>query len=85
MYFNQDANLADLLQWTVLLMFEQPASMVPAFDSQYGIACVFKLLASQSEQVRIHALKLLGFFLWRSTPKYVPLDSFCYLVLFQIE
>lgn len=50
-------------------MSEHPSSMVPAFDSKYGVRTIFKLLASESQLIRLQALKLLGFFLSRSTHK----------------
>lgn len=50
-------------------MSEHPASMVPAFDRKHGIKTVYKLLASANEVIRIQAMKLLGFFLMRSTHK----------------
>ncbi|KAF2368096.1 protein of unknown function DUF4704 [Trinorchestia longiramus] len=66
---HEDENLHDVLQMLMSLMSEQPASMVPAFDSKVGTRTVFKLLASSSQLVRLQALKLLGFFLSRSTHK----------------
>lgn len=66
---HEDDNLHDVLQVLMLLMAEHPASMVPAFDMKQGIRCIFKLLASQSETIRLQALKLLGYFLSRSTHK----------------
>lgn len=50
-------------------MSEHPSSMVPAFDSKHGVRTIFKLLASESQLIRLQALKLLGFFLSRSTHK----------------
>ncbi|KOB68399.1 Neurobeachin [Operophtera brumata] len=44
-------------------------SMVPAFDAKGGVRTIFKLLASESQLIRLQALKLLGFFLSRSTHK----------------
>lgn len=66
---HEDDNLMDVLQLTVSLMAEHPASMVPSFDKKNGIRTVFKLLASNSEPLQIQALKLLGFFLMRATHK----------------
>ncbi|KAK3100612.1 hypothetical protein FSP39_022596 [Pinctada imbricata] len=66
---HEDDNLMDVLQLTVSLMAEHPQSMVPAFDKKGGIRTIFKLLASPSEQLRIQSLKLLGFWLMRSTHK----------------
>ena len=55
----------------ISLMSEHPAAMVPAFDAKQGVRTVFKLLASESQLIRLQALKLLGFFLSRSTHKLV--------------
>ncbi|XP_021348371.1 neurobeachin-like isoform X5 [Mizuhopecten yessoensis] len=66
---HEDDNLMDVLQLTVSLMAEHPASMVPSFDKKNGIRTVFKLLASNSEPLQIQSLKLLGFFLMRATHK----------------
>merc|ERR1712013_223530 len=53
----------------IQLMNDHPASLVPAFDSKGGVRTVFKLLDSESQATRLQALKLLGFFLSRSTHK----------------
>ncbi|GFV45030.1 neurobeachin [Trichonephila clavipes] len=66
---HEDENLHDVLQMLMSLMSEHPASMVPAFDIKNGIRTVFKLLASTNEVIRLQALKLLGYFLSRSTHK----------------
>ncbi|GAB6031814.1 hypothetical protein CHUAL_010216 [Chamberlinius hualienensis] len=66
---HEDDNLHDVLQILMSLMAEHPASMVPAFDNKQGIRTIFKLMASQSETIRLQALKLLGYFLSRSTHK----------------
>ncbi|XP_076332480.1 neurobeachin-like isoform X2 [Tachypleus tridentatus] len=66
---HEDENLHDVLQMLMALMSEHPASMVPAFDVKNGVRTVFKLLASSSETIRLQALKLLGYFLCRSTHK----------------
>ncbi|CAF1665852.1 unnamed protein product, partial [Adineta ricciae] len=66
---HEDENLIDVLNMAVNLMSEHPKTMVPAFDRRNGIRTVFKLLASSSESIRLQALKLLGFFLQRSTLK----------------
>ena len=63
----QDDNIQDVLVLLVELMAQHPASMVPAFDRKNGVSTVFKLLASQKEDIRLLALRLLGFFLMRST------------------
>ncbi|KAL3266811.1 hypothetical protein HHI36_010965 [Cryptolaemus montrouzieri] len=66
---HEDENLHDVLQMLISLMSEHPSSMVPAFDVKFGVRCIFKLLASESQLIRLQALKLLGFFLSRSTHK----------------
>ncbi|KAL1129748.1 hypothetical protein AAG570_012692, partial [Ranatra chinensis] len=66
---HEDENLHDVVQTLISLLSEHPAAMVPAFDAKHGVRCVFKLLASQSHLIRLQALKLLGFFLSRSTHK----------------
>ncbi|CAN8012241.1 unnamed protein product, partial [Ixodes pacificus] len=65
----QDENLHDVLQMLMNLMAEHPASMVPAFDCKNGVRAIFKLLGSTNESIRLQALKLLGYFLSRSTHK----------------
>ncbi|CAG2161448.1 unnamed protein product [Oppiella nova] len=66
---NEDENILDVLQMLQSLMCEHPASMIPAFDAKHGVKTVFKLIDSLNEEIRIQALKLLGYFLSRSTPK----------------
>ncbi|XP_017773305.1 PREDICTED: neurobeachin isoform X3 [Nicrophorus vespilloides] len=66
---HEDENLHDVLQMLISLMSEHPSSMVPAFDCKHGVRSIFKLLASESQLIRLQALKLLGFFLSRSTHK----------------
>ncbi|KAL4710138.1 hypothetical protein ACJJTC_006435 [Scirpophaga incertulas] len=65
----EDENLHDVLQMLISLMSEHPSSMVPAFDAKGGVRTIFKLLSSESQLIRLQALKLLGFFLSRSTHK----------------
>ncbi|XP_026679980.1 neurobeachin-like [Diaphorina citri] len=65
----EDENLHDVLQTLISLMCDHPACLVPAFDMKQGVRTVFKLLTSQSQLIRLQALKLLGFFLSRSTHK----------------
>jgi len=65
----EDRNLRDVLTMLIQLMNDHPASLVPAFDSKGGVRTVFKLLDSESQVTRLQALKLLGFFLSRSTHK----------------
>ncbi|CAF2115534.1 unnamed protein product [Rotaria magnacalcarata] len=59
-------------------MSEYSRTIVPAFDRQQGLKTVFKLLASSSEIIRLQALKLLGFFLQRST---IPVEKVSGLVV----
>ncbi|XP_049878270.1 neurobeachin, partial [Pectinophora gossypiella] len=66
---HEDENLHDVLQMLISLMSEHPSSMVPAFDAKGGVRTIFKLLSSESQLIRLQALKLLGFFLSRSTHK----------------
>lgn len=66
---HEDDNLHDILQMLISLMDEHPSSMVPAFDVKNGVRTIFKLLASESRLIRLQSLKLLGFFLSRSTHK----------------
>merc|ERR1712029_328178 len=65
----EDRNLRDVLSMLIQLMNDHPASLVPAFDTKGGVRTVFKLLDSESQVTRLQALKLLGFFLSRSTHK----------------
>jgi len=51
------------------LLAEFPAAMVPAFDAKQGVRAVFKLVGSPSQSTRLMSLKILGFFLARSTHK----------------
>lgn len=71
----QDDNLYDVLALTTRLLSERPATMVPAFDRKKGLAVVFKLINSVNELIRIPALKIFGYFLCRSTLKWV---FFCF-------
>ena len=57
------------------LMCDHPSTLVPAFDTKGGVKAVFKMLSSSSQLIRLQALKLLGFFLSRSTHKYVKIDK----------
>ncbi|XP_043473809.1 neurobeachin isoform X2 [Leptopilina heterotoma] len=66
---HEDENLHDVLQMLITMVSEYPSSLVPAFDSKHGVRTVFKLLAAESQLIRLQALKLLGFFLSRSTHK----------------
>ncbi|NXJ35100.1 LRBA protein, partial [Ciconia maguari] len=66
---HEDDNLMDVLQLLVALMSEHPNSMIPAFDQRNGLQVVYKLLASQSEGIRVQALKVMGYFLKHLAPK----------------
>ncbi|CRK90982.1 CLUMA_CG004671, isoform B, partial [Clunio marinus] len=66
---HEDENLHDVLQMLISLMSEHPSSMVPAFDVKHGMRSIFKLLAAETQLIRLQALKLMGFFLSRSTHK----------------
>ncbi|KPP77129.1 hypothetical protein Z043_103467 [Scleropages formosus] len=66
---HEDDNLMDVLQLLVALIAEHPSSMVPAFDQRNGIRIVYKLLASESEGIRVQAIKVLGYFLRSLAPK----------------
>lgn len=66
---HEDDNLYDVLALTTRLLAERPAAMVPAFDRKKGLAVVFKLLNSSNELIRVPALKIFGYFLYRSTLK----------------
>ena len=66
---NEDENVQDVLQLLMALLAEFPAAMVPAFDAKQGVRGVFKLVASPNQVTRLMALKILGFFLARSTHK----------------
>ena len=66
---NENENLIDVLKLLVTLMNEHPPSMIPSFDSKLGMRTAMKLLASDSETIRLQTLKLIGFFLQKSTFK----------------
>ncbi|NXK42076.1 LRBA protein, partial [Piprites chloris] len=66
---HEDDNLMDVLQLLVALMSEHPNSMIPAFDQRNGLQVVYKLLASQTEGIRVQALKVMGYFLKHLAPK----------------
>ncbi|NXN99610.1 LRBA protein, partial [Rhinopomastus cyanomelas] len=66
---HEDDNLMDVLQLLVALISEHPGSMIPAFDQRNGLQVVYKLLASQSEGIRVQALKVMGYFLKHLAPK----------------
>ncbi|CAB3401727.1 unnamed protein product [Caenorhabditis bovis] len=65
----EDDNLYDVLALVTRLLAEHPALMIPAMDKNKALGIVFNLLSSTNELIRIPALKILGFFLARSTLK----------------
>lgn len=66
----EDENLDDVLEMLISMMCDHPSTLVPAFDSKHGIRAVFKMLSSSNSQhIRLQALKVVGFFLARSTHK----------------
>ncbi|KAI6202519.1 Rugose [Aphelenchoides besseyi] len=66
---NEDDNLYDVLTFTMRQLSDNPAIMVPAFDKKKGICVIFKIITSANELIRIPALKILGYFMCRSTVK----------------
>jgi len=66
---HENENLIDVLKLVVTLMNEHPPSMIPAFDHKQGVRTIMKLLDSDNETIRLQTLKLLGFFLQKSTLK----------------
>uniref|UniRef100_F6X056 Uncharacterized protein n=1 Tax=Ciona intestinalis TaxID=7719 RepID=F6X056_CIOIN len=60
---HEDENILDVLQLLVAMVSEQGGAVTPVFDRRNGIVVIFKLLGSRSENVRVHALKLLAYFL----------------------
>lgn len=65
----EDDNLYDVLALVTRLLAEHPAIMIPAIDKNKALGIIFNLLSSPNELIRIPALKILGFFLSRSTLK----------------
>ncbi|XP_078481604.1 neurobeachin isoform X1 [Ciona intestinalis] len=60
---HEDENILDVLQLLVAMVSEQGGAVTPVFDRRNGIVVIFKLLGSRSENVRVHSLKLLAYFL----------------------
>uniref|UniRef100_H2YT39 BEACH-type PH domain-containing protein n=1 Tax=Ciona savignyi TaxID=51511 RepID=H2YT39_CIOSA len=58
-----DENILDVLQLLVAMVSEHGGTVAPVFDQRNGVVAIFKLLGSRSESVRVHALKLLAYFL----------------------
>ncbi|XP_077965271.1 lipopolysaccharide-responsive and beige-like anchor protein isoform X4 [Gasterosteus aculeatus] len=69
---HEDDNIMDVLQLLVALMSEHPGPMVHAFDQRNGIRVIYKLLASNSEGIRVQTLKVMGYFLKYLPPKRKP-------------
>ncbi|CAI5445927.1 unnamed protein product [Caenorhabditis angaria] len=65
----EDDNLYDVLALVTRLLSEQPAIMIPAIDKNKALGIIFNLLAAPNELIRIPALKIMGFYLSRSTLK----------------
>lgn len=66
---NDANNLLDIMDMVSNLLKEHPISMVTALDQKQGIKVIFTLIGSQSEKVRIQALKLLSLFLSQCSHK----------------
>ncbi|MCL4128680.1 UNVERIFIED_CONTAM: hypothetical protein GTU68_039807 [Idotea baltica] len=69
---HEDENLHDVLQMLMSLMSDvgtPPVDGAGLRCQAWRVRSVFKLLASRSQLIRLQALKLLGFFLSRSTHK----------------
>uniref|UniRef100_A0AC35TY91 DUF4704 domain-containing protein n=1 Tax=Rhabditophanes sp. KR3021 TaxID=114890 RepID=A0AC35TY91_9BILA len=60
-------NVCDVLAQAVLQIANNPAIMIPIFDRNNGLCVIFHLMTSPNDLIRIPALKILGFFLCRST------------------
>ncbi|XP_071951821.1 neurobeachin-like isoform X2 [Antedon mediterranea] len=67
---HEDENIRDILQLLLSLMVENNTSMASAFDKKNGIKVVFKLMASEDEQIRAMSLKVLALFLSRTLLKH---------------
>ena len=65
---HEDKNILDVLQLLVTLAQEHPVAIAAPLADCRGIACVFKLLNSPLEEVRINALKLLTLILANTKP-----------------
>lgn len=62
-------NLLDVLDLVTQLLREHPISMVSALDQKQGIKVIFTLIGSQTEDVRVSAIRLLSLFLSRCSHK----------------
>jgi len=59
---HEDENILDVIQLLVAMISEHGEQISPGFESQQGIAVIFKLMASDNLLVRIQSLKLLAYF-----------------------
>ena len=64
---HEDQNILDVLQLLVTLATENPQGVAGTLADSRGTACVYKLLNSTSEEVRINAIKLLTLILENSS------------------
>ncbi|CAD6185951.1 unnamed protein product [Caenorhabditis auriculariae] len=80
---HEDDNLYDVLALVTRLLAEHPAILIPCLDRNKALGIVFMLLSSPNELIRIPALKILGFFLSRSTIKRKT-ESMCSMNLFPL-
>lgn len=62
-------NLLDVLDLVTQLLREHPTSMVSALDQKQGIKVIFTLIGSQTESVRVSAIRLLSLFLSQCSHK----------------
>ncbi|CAH8580118.1 unnamed protein product [Schistosoma bovis] len=60
---HEPENIHDVLYLLVSTLIEFPNTCGPVFVRTNGIHCVFKLLTSEDEHVRIYAIKLFGLYL----------------------
>jgi len=65
---HEDQNILDVLQLLVTLATENPQGVAATLADSRGTACVYKLLNSTSEEVRINSIKLLTLILENSNP-----------------
>ena len=64
---HEDQNILDVLQLLVTLAMENPKGVAGSLADSRGTACVYKLLNSTNEEVRIHSIKLLTLILENSS------------------
>ena len=65
---HEDKNILDVLQLLVSLATENPTGVAGSLSDKRGIACVFKLLNSPLEEVRINSIKLMTLILQNTKP-----------------